>query len=115
MAGKEIARLGAAPPDAHADKTACPDKTERPDQAHAHSVELENRGRLRVTGVRDVAGFDENAVLLSTALGGLCVRGEGLHIEKIDLEAGRLELRGKLCELSYEEPAGGGFWSRLFG
>ena len=43
------------------------------------------------------------------------MRGEGLHIEKIDLEAGRLELRGKLSELSYDEPAPGGWWSRLFG
>ena len=80
-----------------------------------HALRIENRGKLSVSGVQDVAGFDENMVVLSTALGGLCVRGEGLHIEKIDLEAGRLELRGKLCELSYEEPAGGGFWSRLFG
>ena len=81
-----------------------------------HAVRLENREKLLIEGVRDVAGFDENMVVLSTALGDLNVRGEGLHIEKIDLEAGRLELHGKLVELSYDEPAaGGGWWSRLFG
>ena len=81
-----------------------------------HAVRMENREKLLIEGVQDVAGFDENMVVLSTALGDLNVRGEGLHIEKIDLEAGRLELHGKLVELSYDEPAaGGGWWSRLFG
>ena len=81
-----------------------------------HAVRMENRERLSIDGVQDVAGFDENMVVLTTALGDLSVRGEGLHIEKIDLDAGRLELHGKLTELSYDEPAAsGGWWSRLFG
>ena len=86
-----------------------------PQLAAGHAVRLENREKLSIDGVQDVAGFDENMVVLTTALGDLTVRGEGLHIEKIDLEAGRLELRGKLSELSYDEPAAGGWWSRLFG
>lgn len=81
-----------------------------------HSVQMENRERLLMTGVRDVAGFDENMVVLSTAQGDLTVRGEGLHMEKIDLESGRLELHGKLSELSYEDTApAGGWWTKLFG
>ena len=49
-------------------------------------------------------------------IGPLTVRGEGLHIDRIDLNAGQLEVRGKVSDLSYEEPAHeGGFWSRLFG
>ena len=81
-----------------------------------HAVRLDMREKLSIEGVLDVAGFDENMVVLSTALGDLTVRGEGMHMEKIDLESGRLELHGKLNELSYDEPAsGGGLWSRLFG
>ena len=69
-----------------------------------------------LSGVEDVSGFDENVIVLTTPLGELTVRGEGLHIEKIDLETGRLEVRGKVRELSYDEPArGGSLWSRLFG
>ena len=71
------------------------------EQGAAQIVHIEGRERLTISGVSDVAGFDENMVVLSTALGDLTVRGEGLHIEKIDLEAGRLELHGKLRELSY--------------
>ncbi len=79
-----------------------------------HGLHLEARERLSITGVRDVSGFDESTVLLETGLGELCVRGEGLHIERIDLEAGTLELRGSIRELSYDEPARGGLLSRLF-
>lgn len=82
----------------------------------AHLVQIDRREKMSISGVEDVAGFDENMVVLSTALGELTVRGHELHIEKIDLDAGLLELRGKLTELSYDEPApSGGLWSRLFG
>ena len=79
-------------------------------------MSLENREKLSLTGVTDVSGFDESLIVLVTALGPLAVRGEELHIDRIDLNAGELEVRGKIRELSYEEPAReGGLWSRLFG
>ena len=81
-----------------------------------HTLNMLNREKLSLTGVADVSGFDENVIVLVTSLGPLTVRGEGLHIEKIDLNAGQLEVRGRVSDLSYEEPAHeGGFWSRLFG
>lgn len=84
--------------------------------ARPHALGMENREKLRLTGVRDVSGFDENVIVLSTDMGELSIRGEGLHIEKIDLDAGLLELHGRICELCYEEsPAGSTLWRRLFG
>ena len=81
-----------------------------------HSLRLEGRGRLSITGVDDVSGFDENTVILTTGQGDLCIRGRELHIEKIDLEAGQLELQGQIRELSYDEPAASSsLWTRLFG
>ena len=80
-----------------------------------HGLHLEGRERLSVLGVEDVSGFDENTVLLRTVAGELSIRGQELHIERIDLDAGQLELRGHIQELSYDEPAQGGFLSRLFG
>jgi sporulation protein YabP len=92
-----------------------PDKEQNRAPARLHGLHLEGRERLSVVGVQDVSGFDENTVLLQTELGELCIRGEELHIERIDLDAGALELRGHVQELSYDEPAKGGFLSRLFG
>ena len=83
--------------------------------AKPHGLRMDNREKLAISRVEDVAGFDESMVVLTTVLGELTVRGQGLHIERIDLDAGQLELRGKLDELHYDEPASGGWWSRLFG
>jgi len=81
-----------------------------------HTLNLDNREKLSLSGVDDVSGFDENLIVLSTALGALTVRGDGLHIDRIDLEAGQLEVRGKIRELSYDEAVReSGFWARLFG
>ena len=81
-----------------------------------HALELSGREKLSISGVEDVAAFDESAVILSTSQGELNIRGEGLHIDRIDLESGRLEVHGHVCELSYDEPIqSGGLWARLFG
>lgn len=82
----------------------------------AHALELSGREKLSISGVDDVAAFDESAVILSTSQGELSIRGDGLHIDRIDLETGRLEVHGHVCELSYDEPVqSGGLWARLFG
>ena len=92
-----------------------PDKEHNQSPALFHALHLEGRDRLSVTGVEDVSGFDENTVLLQTSLGELGIRGEELRVERIDLDAGQLELRGQVQELRYDEPARGGLLSRLFG
>lgn len=84
--------------------------------AGAHNLILEERGNLTITGVEDVDSFDEETVVVYTGLGELTVRGEGLHINKVDLEAGELTLEGQIDELSYaDQPAArGGLFARLF-
>ena len=84
--------------------------------ARWHSLSLEGREKLSITGVDDVSGFDEGLVVLRTGQGELSVRGRELHIERIDLDSGMLELHGHVQELSYDEPVEGrSLWSRLFG
>ena len=88
----------------------------RSEVQRSHTLSMENRDKLSLTGVEDVSGFDESLVVLTTSMGELTVRGEGLHIERIDLDSGQLEVRGKVQELSYDESAPKGtLRSRLFG
>ena len=88
----------------------------RSELQRSHTLSMENRDKLSLTGVEDVSGFDESLVVLTTSMGELTVRGEGLHIERIDLDSGQLEVRGKVQELSYDERGPKGtLWSRLFG
>ena len=81
-----------------------------------HSVSMDDRCRLNVTGVDDVESFDEATIVMNTSQGNLIVRGSGLHIGKISLDVGEIKVAGMITDLNYEEKAHtGGFWSRLFG
>ena len=82
----------------------------------AHNLILEERGSLTVTGVEDIDSFDDQTVVIYTGLGELTVRGNQLHIGRIDLQAGELELQGQVDALTYaDQPAvRGGFFARIF-
>lgn len=85
--------------------------------AGAHTLVLEGRGRLSLTGVTDVQSFDEELITMETCEGVLAVRGEGLHVERLSLENGELVLTGQVQALEYDEgaPTRGGLLSRIFG
>ena len=81
-----------------------------------HSVSMDDRCRLNVTGVDDVESFDEATIVMNTSQGNRIVGGSGLHIGKISLDVGEIKVEGMITDLNYEEKAHtGGFWSRLFG
>lgn len=81
-----------------------------------HNVILEDRNLLSVTGVTDVDSFDENTVIAYTDGGELTIRGDRLHINKINLDTGELSLEGDIWSLEYTDniPAKGGLFGRLF-
>ena len=83
----------------------------------AHRLELTGRERLTVSGVEDVARFDETGIVMSTGAGMLVVTGENLHIGKLSLDGGELHVDGRIDSISYEEGGTerGGFFQRLFG
>lgn len=80
------------------------------------NIVLEGRERATVTGVLEVVSFDENEVVMQTSHGMLTVSGDGLHVEKLTLEAGELVIAGRVDAMLYTDGQGsrGGFWSRLF-
>jgi len=88
---------------------------EKMSQTKAHTLILEGRGKLSVSGVEDVESFDENEIITRTGKGDLIIRGSGLHIEKLGLDTGELSVTGTVTEMCYDESAPqGSFWSRLF-
>lgn len=83
----------------------------------AHSLIVEERKQLTVSGVTDIEHFDEEEVVVATELGLLSIKGQGLHLNKIDVEDGELSVEGDLDSFSYSDrqnSAGGGFLARLF-
>lgn len=84
--------------------------------AKSHHVIMEERSKLSITGVEDVASFDEDQIVMRTSQGNLILRGSGMHIGKLTLDSGEVSIEGLITELCYEDLAPtGGFWSRLFG
>ncbi|MBR2666796.1 MAG: sporulation protein [Oscillospiraceae bacterium] len=85
-------------------------------ESAAHHLILEGRERLSVSGVEDVESFDETAAVMRTVRGLLVVRGQGLHVGRLNLEAGELELEGAVESLAYEREPGeqGTLFRRLF-
>ena len=81
-----------------------------------HSVTLEDRARLSLTGVDDVDCFNEQLVVLRTPLGTLTVAGAGLNVSRLSLEDGRVEIDGEVDALEYSggKKKSGGWRSRLF-
>ena len=80
-----------------------------------HRLTLEGREKLTVGGVEDVERFDESTIVLTTSLGVMTVTGEDLHIEKLSLDGGGLQVEGSIDAILYEEDRGarGGFFARL--
>ncbi len=80
----------------------------------AHSVIIEQRENLNISGVSEVVGFDDETVLLRTSMGTLTIKGEGLHIGSFSTGSGDINIDGKIIALVYGDDAGkGGFWRRL--
>ncbi|MGM9624670.1 MAG: YabP/YqfC family sporulation protein [Eubacteriales bacterium] len=95
------------------------------DQSHTqtaektHTLTLNSRKDLLITGVLDVDHYDENMTTVHTTCGILTIEGDALHVRRLTLETGELVLDGRITALSYtEEPGaqtgGGGFFARLF-
>ena len=81
----------------------------------ANNLTLEGRRKLTVSGVEEVESFDENEISMRTGEGDLIVRGEGLRVDRLNVEGGDVHIHGEIAELRYEEPAPArSLWARLF-
>jgi sporulation protein YabP len=72
-----------------------------------------------MTGIRDVVSFDENQVVLDTDMGLLTLKGKDLHVSRLTLEKGEVDLNGTIESLLYSSNealrrSGESLLSRLF-
>ena len=82
-----------------------------------HRLQLEGREKLSVSGVEDVVRFDESCIVTTPSAGTLIITGEELHIGKLSLDGGEMQVDGRIDAVTYEdtEVRQGSFLSRLFG
>lgn len=87
--------------------------------AKTHKLVVNNRKTSMVTGVLDVLSFDLNEILLETEQGMLMVKGTDLHVNRLSVEKGEVDLSGNIDSVAYSSVAQTGrqsesFLSRLF-
>lgn len=92
---------------------------ERQASAGQHKLILTNRGRISLNGITDILSFDVNEILIETELGMLMIRGKDLHVNRLTLEKGEVDISGKVDSLQYSDMAKGNdrgesFFGRLF-
>ena len=71
----------------------------------SHKLTITNRKSALVTGVADVLAFDLNEILLETAQGMLMIKGNDLHVKRLSLEKGEVDIEGKVDSFLYSEIA----------
>ena len=86
----------------------------------AHKIILNNRNQGNLTGILDVISFDENTIVLDTDMGLLTIKGKDLHVSRLTVEKGEMEVEGQIDSLAYSSneayrKAGQSILARLFG
>lgn len=87
--------------------------------ARGHKISLNGRHTAIITGVNDVLSFDAGEVLLDTEQGILMIRGDELHVNRLSLEKGEIDVDGRVDSLTYSDGGSSGkggesFLGRLF-
>ncbi len=85
----------------------------------AHKLILNNRRTCNLTGVNDVLSFDENEIILETDQGMLMIKGNELHVNRLTLDKGEVDIDGRIDSFTYSEQSsmgakGESLLSRLF-
>lgn len=70
----------------------------------AHVLTLEGRARAQLSGVDAVCCFNEREIVLETSEGEVALLGEGMHIEQLNLEEGKLDVTGEIAGIEYNGP-----------
>ena len=88
-------------------------------KGRVHKLMLTNRRTCTSNGVSDVLSFDIHEIVLETDMGMLVMKGNDLHVNRLSLEKGVVDIDGRVDSLAYSDagsfsPKGESLLSRLF-
>lgn len=81
---------------------------ERQSVLKGHKLNINGRKTASITGVDDVLSFDAGEVLLQTEEGVLMIRGSELHVNRLTLEKGEVDIDGRIDSLTYSDTGNSG-------
>ena len=84
-----------------------------------HKITINNRNTGIITGVVDVLAFDAEEIILETEMGMLTIKGIELHVNRLTLEKGEVDIDGEIesiqyCDQNSYVKTGGSLIGRLF-
>lgn len=68
-----------------------------------HKVVIHNRKSVALTGIQDVLSFDATEILLDTVQGMLMLRGRELHVNRLSLDKGEVDVDGQIDSFAYAD------------
>lgn len=68
-----------------------------------HKLMLTNRRTCTISGVLEVISFDIHEILLETEQGKLRIAGDDLHVNRLMLDKGEVDVDGKIDSLTYSD------------
>lgn len=71
------------------------------EQKIPHSITIENRRKITVTGVNDIDKFDENMIVLFTVEGELIIRGKGFKVSDLNSDTKTFRMDGHVTSMLY--------------
>lgn len=82
------------------------DTLREPERGQKHEMCFCDRTNGHLTGVLDVFSFNENEILLATTEGMMTIKGKELHVSRLCLEKGEVDVEGRVESLLYSEGRG---------
>lgn len=84
-----------------------------------HNIIMENRKKVSVSGVDDVESFNEEEIVLHTENQEVLVlKGSGLHINRLNVDSGDVNITGDIDSMEYVAASlkskGTGLFGRMF-
>ena len=66
-----------------------------------HSIQVSERKTALITGVKKLESFDNKEFFLSSVMGYMLIKGEGLELVKLDTFQGNLSIKGRVNSITY--------------
>ena len=69
--------------------------------SYNHSISINERNSIHITGVLKVDSFDDEEFLLETNMGFLAIKGENLELIRLDTKDCVASIKGLIISMSY--------------
>lgn len=81
-----------------------------------HTLILESRNKLSLSGVTEIGFFDEENLTVYTSYGEITVTGEGLQVSVLNTVTGEVSAEGRIDSVKYSDKTAKktGFFSKVF-